>query len=128
MQARTGCRQVVVGKTSQDRTETVRDKVRRTDVEIERSGGEEARHERASIIGSNKHDASSHHLNLFSIAAENVGYAKSSLRKRLPAGIKMSGRDLSSARFGLRRGEGVFPNRQLIHGREAVTTSYQCSA
>lgn len=38
--------EVVVGKTSQDRTETVRDKVRRTDVEVERSAGEEARHER----------------------------------------------------------------------------------
>jgi uncharacterized protein (TIGR02271 family) len=38
--------EVVVGKTSQDRTETVRDKVRRTDVEVERSGGEEAGHER----------------------------------------------------------------------------------
>ncbi len=38
--------EVVVGKTGEDRTETVRDKVRRTDVEVERSGGEETRHER----------------------------------------------------------------------------------
>jgi stress response protein YsnF len=38
--------EVVVGKTGEDRTETVRDKVRRSDVELERSGGEEARHER----------------------------------------------------------------------------------
>lgn len=37
--------EVVVGKTTEDRTETVRDKVRRTDVEIERRG-EEARHRR----------------------------------------------------------------------------------
>jgi uncharacterized protein (TIGR02271 family) len=38
--------EVVVGKTSEDRTETIRDKVRRTEVEVERSGGEEVRHER----------------------------------------------------------------------------------
>lgn len=38
--------EVLVGKTGQDRSETVRDKVRCTDVEVERSGGEEARHER----------------------------------------------------------------------------------
>jgi uncharacterized protein (TIGR02271 family) len=38
--------EVVVGKTSEDRTETIRDKVRRTEVEVERSGGEEAGHER----------------------------------------------------------------------------------
>jgi stress response protein YsnF len=38
--------EVVVGKTGKDRTETVRDKVRRTDVEVERSGAEEASHER----------------------------------------------------------------------------------
>ena len=38
--------EVLVDKTGQDRTETVRDKVRCTDVEVERSGGEEARHER----------------------------------------------------------------------------------
>jgi uncharacterized protein (TIGR02271 family) len=39
--------EVVVGKTSEDRTETIRDKVRRTEVEVERSGGEETRHERS---------------------------------------------------------------------------------
>jgi stress response protein YsnF len=38
--------EVVVGRTGEDRTETVRDKVRRTEVEVERSGGEEAGHER----------------------------------------------------------------------------------
>ncbi len=38
--------EVVVGKTSEDRTGTIRDKVRRTEVEVERSGGEEVRHER----------------------------------------------------------------------------------
>ena len=38
--------EVLVGKTGQDRTETVRDKVRCEDVEVERSGGEGARHER----------------------------------------------------------------------------------
>jgi stress response protein YsnF len=38
--------EVVVGKTSQDRTETVRDKVRRTEVEVQRSGGEGVEHER----------------------------------------------------------------------------------
>jgi stress response protein YsnF len=38
--------EVVVGKTSQDRTETVRDKVRRTEVEVQRSGGEGVEDER----------------------------------------------------------------------------------
>jgi stress response protein YsnF len=38
--------EVVIGKISQDRTETVRDKVRRTEVEVERSGDNKLRDER----------------------------------------------------------------------------------
>ena len=38
--------EAVVGKIGEYRTETVREKVRRMDVEVERSAGEEARYER----------------------------------------------------------------------------------
>ena len=51
------------------------------------------------------------------LAAQNVGYAKVELQQSLARGIKGVVRDLSSARFRIRRDEVVFPNRQLIHDR-----------